>query len=91
MCRIPSLAISSWSGDFGVADFNLEHILRDFSTQVSEYACVFADATRSDKDDESREDWGTDEEWEQLEKEAMSTEEFNRISAYLDETGHTSA
>ena len=35
--------------------------------------------------------WGTDEEWERLENESMSAEEFDRISAYLDETGQASA
>ena len=92
MSRFPRLAVSDWSSDFGADDLDIGHIRSIFSSPPEE-VCVFIDGTSGTKyEDESSDDyWGTEEGWEQLERDAMSAEEFDRISAYLDETGHTSA
>ena len=93
MSRIPSSDIGSWSGQFGSID--LTQILGQFSPYPLE-ACVVVDGTTVPSEDsavdESSDDyWGTDEDWESLDREALSGERIDKIVDYLKSTGQASA
>lgn len=93
MSRIPGLDVGSWSSQFGSID--LDQILGRFPPQFLE-VCVVVNGTtvpsESSAADESRDDyWGTDEDWEQLDKEALSGERIDKVADYLKSTGQASA